>query len=165
MKQYSIAVLSLLIAACSNTPSSNTTESHEGHHHDSMPQSDTTAIAPNQKVFFKNLSEGQEITLPFVVEFGVEGMEVEPAQGVNANKGHHHLFVDQGAVPANTMVPMGKEGEGYYHFGKGQILDTLSIEKYPMLSKGSHKLRLQFANGLHMSYGPAMSAEVTVNVK
>lgn len=168
MKNWIFTGLVLAVSACSN-PAANHEEQHADHQHDSGSMSaagnDTVAIKPGQNVFFKNLTDGQEITLPFVVEFGVNGMEVEPASMPNEDKGHHHLLVNQGPVKANTMVPMGKEDMGYYHFGKGQISDTLSLSKYPMLTKGTHKLRLQFANGLHMSYGPAMSAEVTIQIK
>ena len=83
----------------------------------------------------------------------------------NPDKGHHHLLIDQAAVPAGEMVPMGKEDRGYYHFGKGQLRDTLTLAKYPMLTKGTHKLRLQFANGMHQSYGPSMSHEVLIIVR
>jgi Domain of unknown function (DUF4399) len=92
-------------------------------------------------------------------------MEVEPAMGVVPNKGHHHLLVDQQPVKANTMVPMAMEKDGYFHFGKGQLQDTLNIKKYAMLMPGKHTLTLQFANGMHMSYGPAMSKTVTIMVK
>lgn len=170
MKKIFYFSLALALAACSNQTATQNAEEHHDHMHDSAMHNaektmDTTAIKAGQKVFFKNLSDGQEIKLPFVVEFGVEGMEVEPASVIHPDKGHHHLIVDNAAVPANTMVPMGNEAGGYYHFGKGQTSDTLSLKKYPMLTKGTHTLRLQFANGLHMSYGPAMSAEVKVIIK
>ncbi len=126
---------------------------------------DTTPILPNQKVFFPNLKEGQIIKLPFILKFGVEGMEVKPAMAVEANVGHHHIVVDHGAIPANTMFPMQKEAEGYYHFGKGQLQDTLNIKKYPMLTPGKHTITLQFANSMHMSYGPAMSKTISIMVK
>lgn len=163
-------------AACNNNASQQTTTvdstdehhmmNHSQHEEHMMPETkDTTAILPNQKVFFPNLKDGQTIKLPYILKFGVEGMEVKPAAGVEANVGHHHLAVDKGPIPANTMVPMKSEAEGYYHFGKGQMQDTLQITKYPMLIPGKHTLTLQFANGLHMSYGPAMSKTVTITVK
>lgn len=163
----------LLISACSNSskPQSNSSDSSQSNaadaheHHHEQAGMDTTVIQPGQKEFFKNLQEGMTIKLPYVVEFGVEGMEVEPAQGVNPNKGHHHLIIDQGPVAAGQMVPMGQEGQGYYHYGKGQLRDTLTIKKFPMLKPGKHKMTLQFANGLHLSYGQGMSQTVTIEVK
>lgn len=165
MNKLLILASALFIVACnsSSKQESNSTTPETDTQEETKP--DTTAIRSEQKVFFGNLEDGQEITLPFVVQFGVEGMEVEPAVGVNPDKGHHHLLINQNYVPSNTMVPMGKESEGYYHFGKGQLNDTLTLEKYPMLTPGRHKLRLQFANGLHLSYGPAMSTSVEVVVK
>lgn len=169
-------VLTLFAAAaftaCNNAPTPTTTApepaavepSHDEHMN--MPEvKDTTVILPNQKVFFPNLKDGQTIKLPFIIKFGVEGMEVKPAMAVEPNVGHHHIVVDHGAIQANTMFPMQKEAEGYYHFGKGQTQDTLSLKKYPMLTPGAHTLTLQFANSMHMSYGPAMSKTITVNVK
>jgi hypothetical protein len=170
-KIFFFASAIVFLAACNNTPTpateTHTESTHEQHDHDmaETEKKDTTAILPNQKVFFANLVDGQEIKLPYIVKFGVEGMEVEPAMGVVANKGHHHLLVDQQPVPANTMVPMQKEAEGYFHFGKGQLQDTLNLKKYAMLTPGKHTLTLQFANGMHMSYGPAMSRQVTVMIK
>lgn len=174
MKNTFILLTAIAFAACSNpastagnsdtvtdTSASGTSE-HSEHQ---MASSDLLKVSEGQEVFFPNLADGQEISLPFVIEFGVKGMEVEPAQMAAAGKGHHHLLIDQGAVTAGDMVPMGSEAKGYYHFGKGQLKDTLTTAKYPMLTKGTHKLRLQFANGMHQSYGPAMSKEVVVIVK
>ncbi len=167
MKNLFFLFAGLSFAACNNKPAPAVypTTPEEQHDHTDVVLKDTTTILPGQKVFFANLEDGQEIKLPFIVKFGVEGMEVEPAMGVVANKGHHHLLVDQQHIPANTMVPMQKESEGYYHFGKGQLRDTLNIKKYPMLTPGKHTLTLQFANGLHFSYGPAMSKQVSIIVK
>ena len=158
--------------ACNNAPAPTTTtpettavEPAHDEHMDMPVAQDTTAILPNQKVFFPNLKEGQTIKLPFILKFGVEGMEVKSAMAVESNVGHHHIIVDHGAIQANTMLPMQKEAEGYFHFGKGQLQDTLSLKKYPMLTPGMHTITLQFANSMHMSYGPAMSKTLTINVK
>jgi len=159
----------LFLTACGNNSgqqNENAVDTTATHLHETHEQAtDTAVIASTQRVFFANLTDGQEIKLPFVVKFGVEGMEVEPAVGVNPNKGHHHLLIDKTAVPAGTMVPMGQDSEGYFHFGKGQTSDTLNLKKYPMLTPGKHVLRLQFANGLHSSYGQGMSTAVSIVVR
>lgn len=167
-----LLLVAIVIGACNNAPIStdqtveDTTKvvSHEHSEHHDMPASDLT-VESGQSVYFPNLTDGQEISLPYVIEFGVKGMIVEPAQMPSKGKGHHHLLIDQEAVASGEMVPMGQEQNGYFHFGKGQTRDTLSVTKYPMLKKGTHKLRLQFANGLHQSYGPAMSTEVMITIK
>lgn len=169
-----LIVAAAAFTACNNTPQPTTTTpetpavepAQEDHTSMEMPAAnDTTAILPNQKVFFPNLKEGQTIKLPFIIKFGVEGMEVKPAMGVEPNVGHHHIVIDHGAIQANTMFPMQKEAEGYYHFGKGQLQDTFSKAKYPILTPGKHTVTLQFANSMHMSYGPAMSKTININVK
>lgn len=172
MKTSFLIFSAIAFAACSNpatsadnTESTQTAGDTSMHADHQMASDDLLKVSDGQQVYFPNLADGQEISLPFVIEFGVKGMEVEPAQMAVAGKGHHHLLIDKEAVPAGEMVPMGSEDKGYYHFGKGQLKDTLTISKYPMLTKGTHKLRLQFANGMHQSYGPAMSKEVIVIVK
>ncbi|MEK9793750.1 MAG: rod shape-determining protein RodA, partial [Gammaproteobacteria bacterium] len=48
---------------------------------------------PNQekKVFFITPSNGEVVTSPFRVEFGIEGMEIVPAGVDKPMSGHHHL--------------------------------------------------------------------------
>ena len=69
--------------------------------------------------------------------------------------GHHHLIVDGQGVPAGEAVP---KDDTHIHFGQGQTEHTLE------LSPGKHTLTLQFADGLHRSYGPALSTTITVEV-
>lgn len=156
--------------ACNNSPKeveeNTTTSEMEGMEgQESAPINTTVEIRSDQNVFFPNLEDGQEITLPFIVQFGVKGMDVEPAGPINADKGHHHLYIDAEPTTAGEMVPMGKEAEGFMHFGKAQTADTLNIKKYPTLTKGKHTLTLQFGNGGHISYGPAMSKTINITVK
>ncbi len=164
------ALIIIALAAC-NQNASKSAENQDlnddtnMHNHESAPINTSVEIRADQSIYFPNLTEGQEISLPFVVEFGVKGMEVEPAGPINVDKGHHHLFVDQQPTPAGQMVPMGAEANGYFHFGKGQLKDTLTIAKYTKLTPGEHTLTLQFGNGAHLSYGPAMSKTIKIKVK
>ena len=51
--------------------------------------------SPNgAKVYFINLKDGQEVTSPFLVQFGLSGMGVAPAGVEKPNTGHHHLLID-----------------------------------------------------------------------
>ena len=120
---------------------------------------DTTAILLGQEVMFENLVEGQEISSPFTVKMGVAGMTVEPANnGINANKGHHHLLIDTVSfISASTLIPM--IDNRIIHLGGGQTEYEL------VLSPGKHKIAMQFANGMHSSYGQRMAKAVTVTVK
>jgi hypothetical protein len=49
------------------------------------------------KVYFINLKDGQEVTGPFLVQFGLSGMGVAPAGVEKPNTGHHHLLNRQRA--------------------------------------------------------------------
>ncbi len=89
------------------------------------------------------------------VEMGVEGAEVQPAGAVQPGTGHHHIIVDGEAVPVGEVVPA---DDTHIHFGGGQT------EAEVPLTPGEHTLRLQFADGLHRSYGPELGAEITITV-
>jgi len=131
---------------------------HKGHDHGDAPEGIVIQeVTDGQKVFFANLQDGQIVTSPLTVEFGVEGMEVVAAGLVEDNKGHHHLLIDHDFTPAGVVVPPGDSTR--LHFGKGQLSTQIN------LAPGNHKLTMQFANGVHMSYGEKMSATINVSVE
>jgi len=108
-----------------------------------------------QKVFFKNLKDGQTITSPFKVEMGLEGMSVAAAGQVKDGEGHHHIIIDGKPMKAGQVIPADKN---HLHFGTGQTETQLD------LSPGEHTLTLQFADGLHRSYGKRMASSIKVKV-
>jgi hypothetical protein len=123
----------------------------------------TAATAPGfvmapkgSRVFFENLKNRQTIPTKFKVKFGVEGMKIQPAGELVTGTGHHHLIIDGNSVPMGQIVPADAT---HIHFGKGQT------EAEMELSPGPHKLTLQFANGVHASYGPELADTVDVIVK
>lgn len=107
-------------------------------------------------VYFVNLTDGQEVSSTVLVEMGVNGMEVEPAGEVKKGVGHHHIIIDGGFMKTGESIPADAT---HIHYGKGQTEATIELEP------GQHTLTLQFANGLHQSYGEAWSKTITVNVK
>jgi hypothetical protein len=113
-------------------------------------------LREDQRVFFVQPEDGAELTSPVVVEFGVEGMEVEPAGEMVKDKGHHHIIINGSFVPKTEVVPA---DEMHIHYGQGQLSDTLDLEP------GEYKLTMQFADGYHQSYGEQMSATINVTVK
>ena len=124
----------------------------------------TVEIAPvpeipaNAKVYFKNLKEGQSVKSPFKVEMAVDAMAVDTANGIiKQASGHHHILVDAtGPMASGTVIP---KDSVHLHFGMAQTSAEIK------LSPGKHTLTLQFADGLHRSYGEKLSSTVTVNVK
>lgn len=111
---------------------------------------------PIQKVFFKNIHDGQILTSPFLVKMGVEGMEVEKSGEVNENKGHHHIIINSTFIRNDEIIPVDQQ---HIHYGDGQTEAILNLEK------GNYTLTLQFADGLHQSYGKKMSKTISISIQ
>ena len=115
------------------------------------------AVPAGAKVYFKNLKDGQTVTSPFKVEMGVDGLKLDTAGAIVAGTGHHHLLIDAGdSIPAGQVVP---KDATHLHFGKAQSSTDVT------LPAGKHVLTLQFADGIHRSYGSQLAATITVTVK
>lgn len=89
------------------------------------------------------------------VKMATSGIQVKPAGVVEAGSGHHHVLIDKQPLPLGQVVPA---DEHHLHFGGGQTETTMG------LTPGNHTLVLQFADGIHRSYGPALSATISVTV-
>lgn len=163
----SLAIFTSTFFACSGgsnsttEPASENVESHEGHNHDHPAAEETTEVQllpvpEGARVFFANLEEGQTISMPFTVQFGIEGMEVEPAGELTEGAGHHHIIINGGFIEKGTIVPADEKN---IHFGGGQTEYELNLEP------GAYQLTMQFADGYHQSYGEQMSATVNITVK
>lgn len=159
------ALAAIAITACGNSPQPETTETetevvdeHMNHNHDSGMEVNPEDIwvAEGAKVFFVNLKNGDTITSPAVVKFGTDGMAVVPAGQILRGTGHHHIIIDGGFTELGVVVP---SDENNIHYGGGQTETELT------LTPGAHTLTLQFANGIHQSYGEQMSATINVFVK
>ncbi|NRO99463.1 DUF4399 domain-containing protein [Paraburkholderia sp. NMBU_R16] len=107
-------------------------------------------------VSFLQPANGATVTSPVHLKFAVSGMRVAPAGDMSEGTGHHHLLIDGGPVPTGDVVPANDHA---IHYGKGQT------ETDVVLPPGAHTLTLQFADGAHRSYGPAMSQTIKVDVK
>lgn len=107
-------------------------------------------------VYFIEPEAGATISSPVKVVMGVNGMEVEPAGMVKEGKGHHHIVIDGKFIPKGEIVPSDSLN---IHFGGGQT------ETEVELSPGKHTLTLQFANGVHTSFGEDWSKTIEVNVE
>ncbi len=161
------AALLIGMTACNNAgDKAATTDTSAAKPADTMampmakPDSSVAALPPvpaGAKVFFKNLKDGQTVSSPVKVEMGVEGLKLDTAGAIVAGTGHHHLLIDAGdSIPAGTVVP---KDATHLHFGKAQ-----STADVP-LTPGKHVLTLQFADGIHRSYGGQLAATISVTVK
>ncbi|MEL6338580.1 MAG: DUF4399 domain-containing protein [Myxococcota bacterium] len=109
------------------------------------------------KVFIKSPADGDEVTSPVKIEFGVEVMKIVKAGDDTPGTGHHHLIVDAELPPMDLPIP---SDENYIHFGDA----STSTEKE--LSPGEHKLQLLLGDHLHIPHDPPVYSEpITITVK
>ena len=166
-KKIFLPLLALTVVACNNSSENSKAASDST---DKKMSADTTHNMPAEtsvpelprvpegaKVYFKNLKNNQTVTSPVKVQMAVNKMKVDTAGPVVDGSGHYHIFVDaEDSLPSGTMIP---KDSTHLHYGKGQTEATVP------LTPGKHKLTLQFADGLHRSYGSRMATTVNVNVK
>ena len=126
------------------------------------PSTELPAIPQGAKVWFIEPADGAKVQGPLdnakvsvAVKMGAENIQVKPAGQIEAGSGHHHILIDSEPEAAGTVV---SKDEQHLHFGQGQTEATLS------LTPGEHTLRLQFADGIHRSYGAALGATIKINV-
>ena len=112
----------------------------------------------NKTVFFINLTDGETVTSPFKVKFGINGMNIVPAGVDKPMSGHHHLLINLDNLPDMSMpIPADKN---HLHFGKGQ---TETIIELP---KGKHSLQLLLGNYMHVPHEvPLLSEKIVIIVE
>ena len=149
MKNIVLLAIIFFVAACT-TPSNKEDSS-------STAEVETEESATTEEgVSFLNIVDGSTITSPFSLEMGVEGMIVEPKGTPREGYGHHHLLINDDFAPAGTVIVA---DETHIHYGGGQTSDSVALDP------GIYKLTLQFADGMHVSYGENWSKTITVNVQ
>lgn len=114
----------------------------------------------NARLYFIAPDDGDTVTSPVTVRFGLEGMGVAPAGVDQQGTGHHHLLidVDEANLPAMNM-PL-PTSDQVVHFGGGQT--EVDIELEP----GEHTLQLLLGDHRHVPHDPAvMSEKITITVK
>jgi hypothetical protein len=117
-----------------------------------------TAAPPNASVYIISPKDGEIVTNPFKVQFGLAGMGVAPAGVDKPNTGHHHLLIDVNEpLDPNEPIPQDKN---HLHFGAGQT------EAMIELTPGEHTLQLVLGDWSHLPFHPPMmSAVIRVTVK
>jgi hypothetical protein len=118
-----------------------------------------TPAPPEAKVYFINIKDGDKVTSPVKIQFGLSGMGIAPAGTEAQNTGHHHLLIDttlEGDA-LNEAIPM---DEQHLHFGKGQTEASVT------LPKGQHTLQLVLGDWSHIPHKPPVISErITVTVE
>jgi len=124
-----------------------------------------TPAPANAKVYFINLKDGDTVSSPLKVQFGLSNMGVAPAGTEKKHTGHHHLLIDRppigkGPDGADELANPLRSDENHKHFGKGQTETTLSLKP------GRHSLQLVLGDWSHVPHKkPVTSAVITITVK
>ena len=114
-------------------------------------------FAKKKGVYFITPQDGETVSSPVTVRFGMKGFGIAPAGVERRNAGHHHLIIDAESPSLDDPIPKNK---AHLHFGAGQT--ETSIE----LSPGEHTLQLLLGDHLHIPYqDPNMSAKITIFVQ
>lgn len=116
------------------------------------------ALPEQDGVYFITPRNGDVVTSPVAVRFGLKGKGVAPAGTNLPNTGHHHLLID-----TTTLPPMDKpvpSDEHHVHFGGGQTETSVK------LAPGQHTLQLVLGDHLHVPLGATwVSERITITVK
>ena len=116
-----------------------------------------TTSNEGSEVYIISPADGERVTSPVTIKFGLSGMEIAPAGTEKANTGHHHLIIDAPLPPFDEPIP---SDENYRHFGGGQTEVTLE------LGPGNHTLQLILADHNHIPHEPVIkSGRVIITVK
>lgn len=124
-----------------------------------------TPSASGATQYIINLNDGDVVSSPVKVIFGLVGMGVAPAGVEKKGTGHHHIFLDRPALGH------GEDGldeldfnlpadENHIHYGKGQTEAVLD------LPAGKHTIQLVLGDKDHIPHNPPVSSDIiTITVK
>ncbi|MET0026960.1 MAG: DUF4399 domain-containing protein [Candidatus Thiodiazotropha sp.] len=116
---------------------------------------------PDARVFFIGIQDGDRVTSPFHVRFGIEGFGITPAgtQGkIRHSAGHHHLLIDLHSLP-DLDQPIPRDAQ-HRHFDAGET------ETWLELPPGPHSLQLLLGDETHEPQSPALfSDRITIIVE
>lgn len=124
-----------------------------------------TPSNPDAEVFFVNIADGDTLSSPLMIEFGLSGMEVAPAGTETPMTGHHHLLINrpplgEGEGGADELAYGLPADENHVHFGGGQTETTIE------LPPGEHTLQLVLGDSGHVPHAiPIMSEVITITIE
>ena len=111
----------------------------------------------NARLYFISPADGDIVTNPVTIRFGLVNMGIAPAGVEREDTGHHHLLIDTSVPALDRPVP---NDEQHRHFGKGQTETLLE------LAPGKHTLQLLLGDFSHIPHEPpVISEQITITVQ
>lgn len=118
---------------------------------------DRTPAPEGAGAYIVSPADGDAVSSPVTVVFGLSGMGVAPAGTEKENTGHHHLLIDTDMPALDEPIPA---DDNHVHFGGGQT--EVQVELEP----GEHSLQLLLGDLNHIPHDPPiMSDVITVTVE
>lgn len=116
-----------------------------------------TASAPGAVVYIISPADGDVLTNPVRVLFGLDRMGVAPITSTHEATGHHHLLVNTELPPLDRPIPV---DDNHRHFSGGQTETTLN------LPAGQHTLQLLLGDHTHTPHRPpVISRKISITVQ
>lgn len=112
------------------------------------------AAAPDDaRAYIISPADGDTLSNPVTIVFGLEGMGVAPASVEMDMTGHHHLLIntDPSTLDLDTSLPATDQ---VVHFGGGQTQVTKD------LPVGTHTLQLLLGDWSHVPHDPPVLSDV-----
>jgi len=101
-------------------------------------------------------ADGETVTSPVTVRFGLNNIGVAPAGVDKGQTGHHHLLINTGLPSLDKPIP---SDDQHRHFGGGQTQTTLDLEP------GTYTLQLLLGDQNHIPHDPPVKSEpITITV-
>jgi len=122
-----------------------------------MNAANAANAADDAALYFISPEDGDRVTSPVTVRFGLTSFGVAPAGIEKANTGHHHLLIDTDLPKLDSPVP---SDDHHRHFGGGQTETTIE------LAPGEHTLQLLLGDYAHIPHNPPLiSRRITITVE
>jgi hypothetical protein len=116
-----------------------------------------TPAPAGARAYFPTLKDGDTVSSPVTVVFGVSNIGVAPAGTQVDGTGHHHLLIDDPTIDYTVPMPA---TDNVKHFGKGQTETVLALKP------GKHTLQLVFGDWKHQAFNPSIQSDkITITVK
>ena len=103
-------------------------------------------------VYFINVKDGDTLTNPVTIQFGLKGMGVAPAETEKEHTGHHHLIIN-GTIEGEELNEPIPADDQHIHFGGGQTENSLE------LPAGAHTLKLVLGDWSHIPHNSPVLSE------
>ena len=115
-----------------------------------------TPAAENAELYFISPKDGDAVSNPITVRFGLKNMGIAPAGIQIENTGHHHLLIDTDLPSLDLPII---NDDKHRHYGLGQTETTLE------LPPGAHTLQLLLGDFAHMPHSPPVASKrITITV-